>query len=805
MYKLFSFHVLSGQTKLPCHFVGTRVLLICDSTDIAFIHYKTDKVIIMELVKQGFRRFERVDINGSWKPGNEMNYFNEIAEYFFGLYVVPVIIPIGNNWKSQKMQIPIIRLKSDMSDVSVLWPEEVDQSFSEYTTDTESEWLLKKTKLVKDDFLSENVNSENWCDFDIIVCQMLIRVYMDEDLAEQKFKEIHAYNHTALFMYLLKKGEWNIPKKYINWPIDLKSALEYIYEEEYEYIKELWSNKKCFTDMDYKLPDHKGFTGPEAKLMNRDSECYGLVFLALLHKQYWIGAQQLVDFEYIGNHHLLVGCAILEDEISNWKTATHLKDKLQRLKNAFTERVICIIRHIYDADVTKERKKQMTIKENKTEERELGDAINHAGRLLLNHGYLMDAINIKNQNFVENDTVKKILKKMWYGTENIDGQTTFWYIVLFSVHLFVMPLLMINMEMDNRLLLWFYKKYKLPFMKIFIHSLEFTFLLLAYAYMLLFDYREDGITYIDFIIIAWMASFFVNETKQVIVALIRKRIKPYFRDWWNIADCILIIGYTSGMLLRAVEGSFFRTTSKCLLVAIFMLICIRLLSLYYINEFLGPKLIIIRMMINHTIAFMTIMFVIMFWYSVSFYALLYPNTEASWTEIEKILSNGYWILFGEVNLEADTLTEPNCTFNKTIYESDVSGVLPRCPTKLGLYITPYLKALYALIAVVIMLNLLIAMYSNIFEDVHTKSMIYWSELQTSFLEEYSIQTIFPIHLQLLTLPGTVVAIVWLFCANLRQQNSDENDRTKELNHHPQFVRGMVYISKIEDFRTVCLD
>ncbi|XP_052097291.1 uncharacterized protein LOC127732250 [Mytilus californianus] len=35
------------QTKLPCHFVGTRVLLICDSTDIAFIHYETDKVIII--------------------------------------------------------------------------------------------------------------------------------------------------------------------------------------------------------------------------------------------------------------------------------------------------------------------------------------------------------------------------------------------------------------------------------------------------------------------------------------------------------------------------------------------------------------------------------------------------------------------------------------------------------------------------------------------------------------------------------------------------------------------------------------
>lgn len=50
---------------------------------------------------------------------------------------------------------------------------------------------------------------------------------------------------------------------------------------------------------------------------------------------------------------------------------------------------------------------------------------------------------------------------------------------------------------------------------------------------------------------------------------------------------------------------------------------------------------------------------------------------------------------------------PYCTFNRTIYQD---GALQRCPTQLGLYISPYLKALYGLIAVVLLLNLLIAMY-----------------------------------------------------------------------------------------------
>lgn len=50
---------------------------------------------------------------------------------------------------------------------------------------------------------------------------------------------------------------------------------------------------------------------------------------------------------------------------------------------------------------------------------------------------------------------------------------------------------------------------------LFMSQLGFLALLTAYAYMLLFDYSEDGITYTDYFIIAWMTSFLVDENKQV--------------------------------------------------------------------------------------------------------------------------------------------------------------------------------------------------------------------------------------------------------------------------------------------------
>lgn len=52
------------------------------------------------------------------------------------------------------------------------------------------------------------------------------------------------------------------------------------------------------------------------------------------------------------------------------------------------------------------------------------------------------------------------------------------------------------------------------------------------------------------------------------------------------------------MLLRAGEGSACLTTSKCLLVAVFMLLCIRLMNICCMTQFLGPKLVIIRKMVR---------------------------------------------------------------------------------------------------------------------------------------------------------------------------------------------------------------
>lgn len=90
-------------------------------------------------------------------------------------------------------------------------------------------------------------------------------------------------------------------------------------------------------------------------------------------------------------------------------------------------------------------------------------------------------------------------------------------------------------------------------------------------------------------------------------------------------------------------------------------------------------------------------------------------------------------------------------------------------------------------------------FSNTFTEVHKESEFHWSQLQTDFLEEYSVKPIFPIHLQLLALPVCFAHfIIWCtfpyLCSKIKDRclpknKKDSDSDTSKFNNSPMFVRG----------------
>ncbi|XP_048739893.2 uncharacterized protein LOC125648693 isoform X2 [Ostrea edulis] len=838
----------SRKNKLPCHSVCLKLLFVEDRV---FIHHKTDPAVIKLLISLGISIIHRGDANDD---EDEMLYFKRMAEYSCEDLLLPVIISMGNGKSSREVlqyasenKIPIVYFKKDTEkghDAFVLTPDEefLDScKATEHRFDLKTPWKRQKVerrvigtngdgKEEENEISSLNeITLQQNFSFDAHICYLLIGVSMESDTYGKIFGCLSNVYPNALSMYLLKEGKWKIPKDVIKKSFSHKS-LEYIAEESMteKFEGGLWKELQEMSGHAYKPPawvkikksdcvsddfDDSDEDSTDAsatkdtqehKLDVTISDLYGLIFYALLIRKFYNGARQLLETGCVRIRHILVGCVILQKEENKWQTSQLEKEQLQQMHKIFSHHALRIISCIHDADNRSTTKKSRD--DGRFRELLLGDPVLHSGRLLLNHGYLKDAIKTENKTFLDNEVVKDILNEKWYGKTKLTLRRKMEFLCFSLLHFALLPVLMFTMESFpfQRI----YKIYNIPFMKVLNNLVGLFSLLLGYAYMLLFNH-EENISYADIFLMVWIGSFLIDETKQVIIAVWRGKFRMYVQDPWNTLDWLSIITFTCGMLLKTGSGLNYFNASKIFLVLAFILLSIRVLHLFCISELLGPKLVIIQKMFIDTFAFMAVMTVITMCYNVSYYAILYHgNSDFSFDTLEKVTRNGYWMLFGELNLEGDRVTEPDCSFDEAMYSN---GTLERCPSSLGRFLAPYLKALYVLVAVILMLNLLIAMYSYTFSEVHVKSKFYWSQLQTDFLEEYSLKSLFPFHMQWLAMPFCFIHfLIWktrtgciTFCK--RDKNRDDStisDSTSyggykeeadvKLNNSPMFVRVFLY-------------
>jgi hypothetical protein len=88
-----------------------------------------------------------------------------------------------------------------------------------------------------------------------------------------------------------------------------------------------------------------------------------------------------------------------------------------------TQQALRITSGIHETD-TKNKKKKADLTSS-TQQPQINtnikisdERVHHAGRLLLNNGYLSDAIKTRNSVYLNDDIVKKVINHMWYKQED---------------------------------------------------------------------------------------------------------------------------------------------------------------------------------------------------------------------------------------------------------------------------------------------------------------------------------------------------------------------------------------------------
>ncbi|KAF5404942.1 Transient receptor potential cation channel subfamily M member 6 [Paragonimus heterotremus] len=239
---------------------------------------------------------------------------------------------------------------------------------------------------------------------------------------------------------------------------------------------------------------------------------------------------------------------------------------------------------------------------------------------------------------------------------------------------------------------------------------------------------------------------FFLQTICVVPGSGKQKLKLWVKTYaWVYIDVIVVFLAIISMLLRI--GLIITFTWAKSFYAVTLIICyIRIFRLYGFHPALGPKLVMIQRMLTELLIFIFIMVVILVSYGVAVQALLYPNqTEFDWNTVRDALYYPYWNLYGELNLEYSFAINSSCT-------GVPDGVM--CPTYN--FVAPLLLAFYLLLAGILLINLVIAMFSNVFQQVEYNSILLWKFSMYALVVEYNKRPVMPVPLSALQ------AIVELF-------------------------------------------
>ncbi|OWF39756.1 transient receptor potential cation channel subfamily M member 2-like [Mizuhopecten yessoensis] len=276
--------------------------------------------------------------------------------------------------------------------------------------------------------------------------------------------------------------------------------------------------------------------------------------------------------------------------------------------------------------------------------------------------------------------------------------------------------------------------YQAPVVKFVLNAMSYVAFLTLFSYALLSRF-DSSVTGVEVTLFVWVFSLFIEEANQFLSSN-----NTYFLNKLNILDMLPIVLFLIGVICLLVSGSVPLEVGRIFFSFSFIGFFMRLLGLFSVHQSLGPKLVMITKMFVDLISFLAILMVFVVSYSIAAHAILYPVSRFDGDLLFNLLRIPYWNLYGELILDEMEIKEPECSFDPLLYENDT---LPRCPTEIGGYVVPILMGFYMMIANLLLLNLLIAMFSNTFQKVQENSDLYWYFQRFTLIYDYSCRPMLP--------------------------------------------------------------
>ncbi|XP_077119787.1 transient receptor potential cation channel subfamily M member 7-like [Ranitomeya variabilis] len=281
--------------------------------------------------------------------------------------------------------------------------------------------------------------------------------------------------------------------------------------------------------------------------------------------------------------------------------------------------------------------------------------------------------------------------------------------------------------------------YHAPIVKFWFNTLAYLAFLMLYTYVVLVK-MESMPSVQEWIVLSFIVTTAVERIREVFISEAGKstqKLKVWLRSYFNVNEFLGILTFFVGFCLRFGSRNVTNETSEDLVFVAGRLICClntifwfaKLLDILNVSQDAGPYIFMIGKMMTRMFFIVVIMGVVVFSFGVPRKAILYPNEEPSWSLAKDVVFRPYWMTYGEMfAYEIDACANDTVTPDLCVTGSWLNG---------------FLQAVYVFVQYIIMVNLLIAIFNNVYMECKTISDHLWKFQRYYFVMFYHNKPVLP--------------------------------------------------------------
>ncbi|KAJ0028950.1 hypothetical protein NQD34_003947, partial [Periophthalmus magnuspinnatus] len=325
---------------------------------------------------------------------------------------------------------------------------------------------------------------------------------------------------------------------------------------------------------------------------------------------------------------------------------------------------------------------------------------------------------------------------------------------------------------------------------VFVPQISYLGYLMLYNYIILVK-MERWPSIQEWIVIAYILTLGTEKVRQILMSepgKLKQKVSVWMEEYWNITDLVAICTFLLGLMLRLQPEPYmgYGRVIYCIDIIFWY---IRVLDIFGVNKYLGPYVMMIGKMMIDMMYFVVIMLVVLMSFGVARQAILHPDEEPTWRLARNIFYMPYWMIYGEVFADSiDRKTRIHTPCGEHLYDEDGKKLPPCIP---GAWLTPAIMACYLLVANILLVNLLIAVFNNTFFEVKSISNQVWKFQRYQLIMTFHDRPILPPPLIILSHLYILQSRLFKRCAKKKQEGElDEKDRGLKLRLNPEELKNL---------------